>query len=772
MDENYQGLQFDEIKQRISQYCSFSLGKEKLLASKPSFNRLVVQLVNNRLKQAINMAVSYGPMPFGGIYDITSEVLLAQKNAVLNPNELLKVASQAYGIKQIYDYTSACKCEKEEIGNLVNSLVSFEKTSSAIYKCINNSGELYDNASSTLASIRKKIRTLQSSIASKYNQFIQKNSSILQDSIIANRNGRNVVLVKNVYKNSVEGLQYGNSHSNNATYVEPSQFVGINNELQQAYVNEENEIKRILFSLSQLVKQDSAGYLANVETLALLDSIFACGLYAKANDATVGQLSEKDFILKKARHPLIDSSKVVSNDYSIKDPIKMVLITGANTGGKTVSLKIFALFSLMFLSGLPLLCDEAYIPLFDGIYYDIGDGQSIDDDLSTFSSHIRNISNIISKASSKSLVIFDELGSSTDPNDGQALAASVLDYCRKKGIYVVATTHFAKLKAYGKQYDDIMVASVEFDNDNLKPTYRYIENSIGNSNALEIARRYGLNQQIIEQAYSFKQANSTKEDLLMEKLQQQLNDIVLKQDTIAQLQLQLTAQKELLDKKIAEIEKSKEQILEQAKEQSQQIVLNAYSQSEQLIDKLKQMENYNINDVAKIKHQINQLVDDNMLDDQIDYDNEEITVDDYVRVKTTNQIGQVISIDKKNATIICQGVKMKVALASLVKTNKPKEKKTVSTRSRVARKSFSIECNLIGLRVDEALEKLDKYLDDALLANVPFVRIIHGVGTGALRNAVWDKLKRCRFVKSYQHGTAQEGSTGATIVYFKEKNNA
>lgn len=770
MNQGYEGLQFSEVKKQISSFCSFSLGKQIIEEKMPSFNRLVVNLNNKRLKQAINMTVSYGTMHFGGIYDVSNEIILASKDGTLNCDELLRIAAQAYGINQIIKYTSNCNCEKDEISNLVNSLTSYQSTAVQINKCISAAGEVYDNASSYLSAVRKKIKSLQKNIAVKYNDYIAKNSSLLQEGIVASRNGRNVVLVKNTYKNTVEGLQYGSSSSNSATYIEPSAFIGINNDLQQALQDEKNEIIRILHHLSQLVKADAKGYLANIETLGLLDSLFASASWAKEKNATVGEISEKDLIIKNGRHPLIDSSKVVSNTYRMIDPIKIILITGPNTGGKTVSLKIIGLFSLMFLSGLPLCCDEAQIPIFDNIFYDIGDGQSIDDDLSTFSSHISNIAEITAKATKKSLVIFDELGSATDPIEGQAIAGAVLDYCRKMNIYVVATTHFAKLKAYGKQYDDIMISSVEFDKENLKPTYKYMENTIGSSNAIEIAKRYGLKDEIIEAAYSFKDKQATEDDKLIEKLQDELSQVLHDRQNIIDLKIELQEKEKELDKKISKIDSEKEKIIEQAQKQNRDIINNAQKEFDEIVEQLKAMHNYDINEVAKLKHKLSTTEQQyNYEDDENDLPEENIKENDYVKVKLTGQTGQVVSLDKKSALINCDGVKIKVSLNNLIKTSKPVIKVQSTKIKRNLNKSFSIECNLIGMRVEEALDVLDKYLDEALVANVPFVRIIHGVGTGALRTAVWEKLKRTKFVKKYEHGTPAEGSTGATIVYFKEK---
>ncbi len=766
MSERYDGLQFNEVKQLIKKYTSFSLGHQIIEQLQPSFNKLVVERENERLKQAFGIVVSYGTMPFGGIYDVSEEVSSAMKDMTLGPLDLIKIASQAYGINQINMFISSCDCQKDQIKELTDALTAFESTAAAINKCISYSGDIFDNASSQLAVIRRKTKSLQKTIASRLSEYISKNQAMLQDNIIATRNGRSVILVKNTYKNSIEGLQYGSSSSGAATYIEPNAFIGLNNQFLQLLEEEKQEIARILFELSQLIKKDGAGYLSNISTLGLLDALFAKGQWAKEVDATIGTISDTDLLLIKARHPLIDSEKVVANDYRIISPVKTILITGPNTGGKTVSLKVIGLFSVMFLAGLPLPAKEARIPVFDNIFYDIGDGQSINDDLSTFSSHISNISRICQKATAKSLVILDELGGSTDPNEGQAFASAVLEYFRRRNIYVVATTHFSKLKAYANSHDNIMLSAVEFDQENLKPTFRYIENSIGSSNAIETARRFGINDEIINLAYDFKQQQSNVDDNLIEKLQNQLELVRQKHEQLLIREKMLQQESEHLDKKKEQLNRETTEIIEKAKDEALGIVSAARNQSEDIIDKLKQLKDYRINEVAELKHQLNQIVETEEEEAVLDG---EIGVGDYVKVKMTNQKGKVISIDRKNVLLDSSGMRIRTSLSAVVKTSKPVAKKLASVKTRVkAPESFSIELNLIGKRVDEATSELDKYLDEALLANVPFVRIIHGYGTGALRNAIWDRLKKYKFVKRYEHGSATEGSGGATIVYLRE----
>lgn len=763
---DYRNLQFEEVKQLICKFSSFSLGQTNIMNLQPVKSKLELQRKLDREKEALALTVSYGPMPFSGVHDIIGEVELAFKDGTLNPSELLKIADQAYGIERIKDYFNNCKAEKNNLEDLISALYVCRETSAQINRCIGSDGNVNDNASSHLAAIRRQIRNLQGSISKKMAEFISHNGKYLQENITATRNDRTVVLVKNTYKNTVEGLQYGTSASGMAVYVEPSALVGLNNELQQTKSEELEEIKRILFSLSQSVKKDGPKLLANTETLGLLDCLFAMAQWAHANDGTVGEISDSDLQIYKARHPLIDSSRVVANTYTMIKPVRTILITGPNTGGKTVSLKIIGLFSLMMASGMPLLCEKASIPLFDEIYSDIGDSQSITDDLSTFSGHIQKLAEICSKATGRSLVILDELGSATDPAEGQALASAVLEHLRSRGVYVVATTHFSKLKSYAREHGDIMISSMEFDQQDLKPTYRYIENTIGQSYAIQIARRYGIDEEIVEKAMAFKLEQQSDSDRLLENLQQQIEEVRQQKERLDKKAERLRRENEQLKEGKRQLKADQREIIEKAEQQAAEVVAQASERAEEIIDELKKQESYNIKEVAKLKHEIQQLAPEK--EQEIDG---EITIGDYVRIGSSSQKGEVIEMDRKSAIVNCDGLKIQSKLNNLVRlakpVDKPQSKKTASSKV-VKSSGFSIELNLLGYRVDEALEAMDKFLDNALVANVPFVRIVHGMGTGALRSAIWARLRTYKFVKKFEHAAAAEGSSGVTVVTFRE----
>ena len=768
MKDRYSGLQFSEVKRQMIRFCSFSLGKKIIEEAEPSFYRLPVVTELNRVKQAIECTVKYGSMPFGGVSDISYQVQLALKDSTLTAQDLLTIADHSYAVKGIKAYIKGCENRKDAIEELTDTLETMEKCADEITRCISRSGEVNDNASPALSRIRKQIVRMQGTIAAKLAEFVSHNRQYLQEDIVAQRNGRNVVLIKNTYKNTVNGLQYGTSSSGNATYIEPAAVVALNNEMSLLKEEEGREVARILYGLSQLVKKDGHKYLANNETLGMLDSVFAKAQWAKEKDAIVADTSSNmDLIIEKGRHPLIDENKVVANSYHIVDPIKTILITGPNTGGKTVSLKMIGLFTVMHLSGMPLPCRNASIPLYDNIFYDIGDNQSIQDDLSTFSAHIKKLAWICRKATNRSLVIVDELGSGTDPVEGQALASAILDYFRKKQVYTVATTHYAKLKAYGQQYDDILMSSVEFDHQELKPTYRYLENTVGQSNAIEIAKRYGFDPDIIDDAYRFKVAQQAPEDVVLENLQKQLETVNQEREYLeAQITL-LQQEKDELAKEKQKFSDSKRDEMERAKEAANEIIEDARQEAEEIIEELKRQSSYNLDKVAKLKHKLNELVEED--DDAFDSDDRNFKVGDYVRITLTNQHGEILSLDKKGATILCNGVRIKSSLGNIVKTDRPKPKPVSVVKNKAAKNmTFKVELNLIGMTVEEAMPQLDKFLDSALLAKAPFVRVVHGMGSGILRKAVWDKLKKCSFVSKYEFAPANQGGSGATIVTFRE----
>lgn len=759
----YSGLEFDLVKEQVSRYASFKLGRQAVLDSQPQFNKLLVSRQLAQLQQALDLTNRFGPLPFGGIFDITEAVDNASRDLTLTPSELTNIASQSYGIRQIKNYMSQLESQTDPISDLCSALDECQIPARSIERCIDASGQLYDNASPKLASLRRQIKALSAGINTKLRHFMSVNNACLQDDIIAQRNGRAVVLVKNSYKNTIGGLQYGSSLSGAATYIEPAEMVESNNELANAQEEQRQEIQRILFMLSQMVKEHAVAYLANLQTLALLDCLFAKAQWGRDQNAVVGKISsDYNLSITEGRHPLIEASRVVANSYHIIKPVTTVLITGPNTGGKTVSLKLIGLFVLLQLSGFPLPATEAIIPVYDQLFYDIGDEQSIQENLSTFSSHITKLAQIINLATHHSLVLLDELGSGTDPAEGQALASAVLDYFRQQHIYLVATTHYGKLKTYAHQFDDVLLASVEFDTNDLKPTYRYLEGVVGQSNAFDIALRCGFNSQVIAQARQFKKEQQTVSEELTEKLQAQLAENRQLQDRLTAQNNELELQKAHLQHLQQQLVADQDKVLDQARQQAAELIADAQQKADEIVEELKGQERYRQKDVAELQKQLEEIIPE-----PPKRTNEPLKIGDWVKLAGGNQSGQIMELEKKQAIIDCHGVRMKTSIDSLVKTQAPQVTVSNPIVYRRSSASFSSEINLIGQHVEDGLALMDKYLDDAVVARAPFVRIIHGMGSGVLRQAVWDKLKTYKFVDHYEMAPANQGGAGATLVYFK-----
>jgi len=764
----YETLEYPIIKGIIAEYCAFSGGKKIILETNPSFSKLIVKRELARMKEALASTFSYGEMPFPGIRDITEAVIRAQKGSVLTCTELLWIVAHNNCVHSCNDYLSKVDLPTAMLEELVFSLATFDEMDRRINSCISSAAEVKDSASSTLSSLRKAISKTGSDIDRTLQRFIQQNSSILMDNISAMRNDRSVVLVKNAYKNQVDGIQYGESASGAAVYIEPGCMISLNNELQNLYHKLQLEIERILRELSELVGNNGAALLANMETLAILDSLFAKARFGKDTNGCVANLSEDDSLsIINARHPLIDRTKVISNSYSLKKPHRILLITGPNTGGKTVTLKTIGLFVIMTLSGMPICCDEAIIPMYDNIFVDIGDQQSIEQSLSTFSGHIATLANIFKKSTTKSLVILDELCSGTDPKEGENLAIAILEYFREKNIFVIASTHYSKLKIYGKQHEDILLSSVTFDMEKLMPTYRYKEGVTGQSNAFDIALRYGFIPEIIAKARELKSEDVTEQEVLIETLDKQVlaNDQL--NERLHQRLEQVEHELETLKKKQDFLKSEEEKLILQAKEQANVIVEEALIKSEEIIDELKKKENYKMHEAIEITSKLSKLSYENEEENEvIDTD---FKVGDTVKIIKTDYLGEIISLDKKQAVVLTNGIRMKVKLDGLKKETKQKIKKEKSSVYVNKRKSISLECNLIGKRVEEGMFELSKYLDDAILMNLPTVRIVHGHGTGAMRTAVWEYLKKNKHVKDFRYGTAYEGGNGATVVVLREE---
>lgn len=767
MIDNQQILELNIVKETVANYCCFSLGKKLINDLLPKYDRLIVTRELQRTRETLALVIKYGTLPFVGLKDITDVLNIAQKDGICQPFDLLDVAEHAYCCDTLVNFFKDIEHSYPEIDDLVYSLNYSLKLSKDITGCIEPNGEISDNASSKLKSLRKQMMACEASLHATTEKYIRTHANSLTDNISTIRNDRVVVLVKNSDKNSISGFIHGESASGQSIYMEPEVLLVLNNQRLSLISQIKDEIQRILFALSQKVKVEADYYLANLGTLALLDSYNAKALWGKQYNGTTATLGT-ELIIEKARHPLIDPKKVVANTYQIIPPCNTLLITGPNTGGKTVSLKIIGLFVLMSMCGMAVSCERAIIPLFDEVFVDIGDNQSIVDSLSTFSAHLQKLAYICEHASVNSLILLDELGGGTDPIEGECLAIAVLDYLRQSSAMIVATTHYDRLKMYGKKHKDILLASVQFDVEKLQPTYRYIEGLTGQSNALDIASKFGLSDDIINHAKELKIIGRTREDILMEDLEKAIIANQQQQDRLKQEIYEQEIKQVELDKQLLDYQDNKEQLLVAAKDEADAYIQHIHDETNELLRQMRQIsESGQLHEAIAVQHELDLLIsDDEAVESDITHD---FVIGEYVSINNTNQKGKIVSIDKKRAIVNVNGLKIHTKLNDL-KYSKDKPPVKKKTSYRVDRpESLSFELNLIGYHIDEALPILDKYLDDCILMNAPYIRIIHGFGTGALRKAIWSHLSSLSYIDDMRLGMSQEGGSGATIVTLKRK---
>ncbi len=762
--KDYHGIELEFIKAQMAELCSFSLGKERIFNLRPTFHPTRLRRENSYIKEALACTIRYGSMPFYGIKDTTVILESSKKGRQLSGHDCVQVMKLIQGTIGVVNYMKQVEEETENLDDLVSSLVVHHSVKKQLEQCFDEDGTILDTASDELYGIRKSLSKIEIEIQKVTSQFLQKNKEYLVEQILATRNDRKVVLVKVSDKHRFGGFIHGESASGQTIYVEPASFVEVNNRKQSYLAQEKEAMERILMECSFLIKDISSELLDNLLTLSILDALFAKALWGKRENAVVAQLrDDQQVYLEKARHPLIDQKQVVLNSYRIENPNKVLLITGPNTGGKTVSLKCIGLSVLMTYCGMPVCCEKAAIPIFDNVYIDIGDDQSVVQSLSTFSAHLSKLAKILNQATEKSLVLLDELGSGTDPKEGESLAIAILDELRRRKAIVVATTHYGKLKTYGKKYSEILLSSVQFDLEQMKPTYQYVEGLTGQSNAFEIARRFGLKEEVVSAAEQLKNQQKTEEDKLIEQLETQ---IVLNNQL-----------KQELSNKINEKEKEKEKLRElqrnlvnekkdyqlHIQEEKRKILLNAQEEAERIIEEMRDKRNdLKYHELLNIKQELNILEEEEKLNNEGDQDFE---VGEYVELINSSQIAQIKSIDKSRITIELNGKTVHTKNNNLRKTDKKIEKKKSKFSVRTTKiLEFKSECNIIGQRVDDGIEEISKFIDDAKFYKYSQVRIVHGDGSGVLRKAVHEWLRKNKSIDSFRLGMPNEGSTGVTVV--------
>ena len=749
---NYNSIDLNRIKELVLEYCSIEDSKTFIFNEEVSFNQLMIKKKIKETSEALKLLKNDFYLSFDGIENNDELFVKAKKDLVLNSFELSKILIFHNHCKRIQNKMNEIDDELS-IKDYSDSINTSDELAKRIDRVVDLNGNIKEDASDKLFSINRSINHNLDSINKASVKFISDNSAYLQENNIFSRNNRTTFLLKNTAKNKFKGYQYGNSSSGLATYVEPEQFVELNNKLNELENERIEEVNRILKELTYYVSLNADNYILNFESLIKLDVIFAKAKFGYYKNGIISEINEDNYLLlKDVVHPLIDERVVISNTYELNNNYQGIVISGTNTGGKTVGLKLIGLSVLMSYLGIPVLAEKAIIPLYDNIYVDIDDNQSITNALSTFSAHISNINDILNNAEERSLILIDELISGTDPKEAQAISLAILEEILKIKSKFIITTHYDAIKEFSFKNPLILLSSVGFNLDELKPTYKYIENSIGVSNAIEIANRYFDSKEIIENAKNYLNLNKTKEDELLEKLALKIKENENLKDELENEINENKLLNERLNNQLNAFNNEKERLYEEYKKELDEYLIN---QKNNFKNKLENIKNRN-----NIKESI-KLIDEIVIEEK---EKEEFLINDYVKINDSSQSGKIIELNGENVKIDINGLIIKTKTNNISKINK-QEKKEYKPRLRMNR--VSSELNLVGQRIDEALVKLDAYLDSAYGSNMESVKIIHGFGTGQLRNAIREHLKRNKTIKEFGNGDIYDGGSNVTIVRFK-----
>jgi len=777
-------LEYDKIKNILREYVISPLAEERVLQMRPFDDIDLVKKLQRETSEGVSLLKAGINLPLSGLKDVRNSLRLAQMGAILSPGQLLEIASTVRTARMVKSVWNEKKLDSLTIINgIVKKLHSFKSLEENIEKAIISENEIADNASPKLSSIRRHKKILAQSIKNKLNEIISSPSyqKILQEPIVTVRQDRYVVPVKQEFRGSIPGVIHDQSASGATLYIEPMDVVQMNNELRQLELEEDREIERILIGLSKKIEENHDSIFETLNGLAYLDFIMAKARYSLDIKGVEPVFNKRGYIrISQGRHPLLKGN-VVPLDLFLGDKFNILVITGPNTGGKTVTLKTVGLFVLMAQSGLHLPAGEGTeISVFKEVFADIGDEQSIEQSLSTFSSHMKNIKEIIDSASDNCLIILDELGAGTDPAEGAALAMAILEYLYEKGSKVLATTHYSELKTFAFSRDGMENASMEFDVKTLSPTYKLTIGLPGKSNAFEIAMQLGLKQEIIGLGKSFMSKESLKMEDMLTHIEEQRGRLEEERQKLLTLKKEYESKIEKLEEERRKIQLMRDKAIEKAKEKARMMLVKIQREAEQMIQNLKEMETESqVNIRNKAVQQAREWL--RKTEDELQDSKESLVGKVYtkyeqplkagqkVRISGLNQEGYVLSIDEaaKEAQVQVGIMKINVPTASLV-TVEEQESEINKTRfasiAMTKAKEISKELDLRGLTVDEALIKVDNYLDDAKLAGMKTVILIHGKGTGALRRGIHEMLKSRSDIKSFRVGNIDEGGSGVTVV--------
>lgn len=791
-------LEYSKIIEMLTEHATTPLGKAQCAALVPSDDRDEISRNLKETTDAVSRLFQKGSISFSGARDIRPSISRLAVGSSLSISELLSVSSLLTAAARAKNYgrRDVQEEERDSLDDLFDSIAPLSPLNREIERCILSEEEIADDASPGLHRVRRSMASTKARVHTQMNSILNSSRNYLQDAVITMRNGRYCIPVKQEYKGQVSGMVHDQSSSGSTVFIEPAAVVKLNNELRELEIQEQKEIEAVLAELSNQCAEYTEDLKLDLQVLSHLDFVFAKAALSRSYKGSCPRLSDKGYLnIKKGRHPLIDPHKVVPIDVTLGLDYHQLIITGPNTGGKTVTLKTVGLFCLMGQAGLHIPAfDGSTLPVYREVFADIGDEQSIEQSLSTFSSHMVNIVSFLDKADSDCLVLFDELGAGTDPTEGAALATAILSFLRNLKVTTMATTHYSELKVYALSTEDVENACCEFDVETLQPTYRLLVGIPGKSNAFAISSRLGIPDYIIEDAKQRLDSEDVRFEDLIASLEEDRKQIEKAREEAEKSRAEADALRKRFEERQAKFDAQRERLLQKANEEAQSVLQEAKDYVDQTIRRVnkraagsgfsKELEA----DRTELRGRLNEVGSKLAAKPATPKKKapapRQLRVGDGVRVLTLNLNGTVSTLPNAKGDLYVQmGI-----LRSLVNikdielldeasvtgdgvsaaTGKSKTPRSNTSSIKMSKSSYvSPEINLIGKTVDEALPELDKYLDDAYLAHLPQVRVVHGRGTGALRKGVHQHLRRLNYVKSFRLGEFGEGDTGVTLVEFK-----
>ena len=779
MKKNYDVLEFYKIINELIDLSRLEKTKEKFLDIDIIKEKSILDRELMLMKEMIDFYKYDDGLELAGLADITKMMnsidiigsyLSVEDLATLKKNlTIFRISkSRAKNVRDKY----------KTIWNLFSNVEEVREIENFISEAINDEGVLKDDASIGLRDVRRQKQNINANIKEKFDELISNKNTqnAIQERIVTQRNDRYVIAVKTDFKGLVKGIEHDRSATGSTVYIEPLNVVSLNNKLREYEAREREEIRKILLRITEIIKTKKEEILEIKEILEKLDFIDAKTTYSVNKKCIVPKIINKEYLkLVEARHPLIDENTVVPINFELGNPENIMLITGPNTGGKTVTLKVAGLLTIMALSGIPIPANEkTEVGYFHNVLADIGDEQSLEQNLSSFSGHVSKIKDIIEHASSKSLVLMDELGSGTDPMEGAAFAMAIIDYLNKKHVTSIITTHYSEVKAYAFNTTGIKSASMEFNVETLSPTYRLLEGIPGESNALIIARKYGISEEIIENAKSYISEDNQRVEEMLKSIKEKNDKLEMMHMQLEATRTELDKQKNIYKQKMIKLENEKNEIIKRAYEEADNYLKNMQAKAKNLIDKINSEESKK-EDAKNAQRSLNMLRESfitdkkkNVKEKKIITQNVDFAIGKEVLVKTMNQNGKILKIMPDNRIQVQTGIlKLVVSTDDIVKIQKKKTNKFKNFASLKRTSQVRGEIDLRGMNADEAIAELETYMDRAMLTGYHEIYIIHGKGTMVLRKKIHEYLRTSKYVAEFKDANQNEGGVGCTVVTLK-----